>query len=1038
MRLADLSINQPVFITMIVIVVLVVGAISFLGMGLDLFPDVSLPVVAVQTAYPGASPEEVESLVSKPIEEALASLNRVQAVRSTSSEGLSTVIVEFDMDYSSRAATEDVRERVATVRPLLPSDVLDPSIARYDPASMPILIFAISDRRGVMAPAELRAASEKVVQPRVERVDGVASVSIAGGLEREIHVDLDLNRVRAHNIPVQQIVGAIKAENLNLPGGRLTQGQNERLIRTAGEFRSVEEIETVQVPRAQGPSVLLRDLASVSEGYKEARVLSRLNGRDAVTMWVRKQAGTNTVRVADGVKKQLSALQQTRPDLSFTVVADQSTFTRDSSNDVMMSLVFGGLLAALVVLLFFRDVRNTLVTVAGLPMIIFGTFAAMKLLGLSLNMITLMALSISVGMLIDDAIVVRENIFRHTERGEDPRVAASAGTAEIALAVMATTFTIVAVFGPIAFVTGIAGKFFREFGLTVVMAVLISLFEAFTLAPMLSAHFFKAIPPEKRARGSATGGFFGRVRDGYRALLAWSLRYRAVVVFVSLAVFAASVMAFSMLGQAFMAQPDTGEARISLELPPGSSLAQTDEATRRVEGILLSQPELEYVFSQVGSSDSGVDQATVYLKVKRIGQTAGFVKRIRPMMSAIPDLTYTIDDTGGISMGAGVMMTVRGRPLQINVQGQNFEDLDRASQMIVDALKAIPGTVDVGRSLTAGKPEAQVRVDRALAADLGVNTGQVGATVRTLVNGETASKFRTPDKDYDIVVRLREDDRQDFEDILQLPLATTKGNQIPLGTVAAISSTVGPTQIDREDRQRQIVVGAGYQGRDLGEVIADARKALARMELPAGVGVAFSGQAKYLEDMMQALMIALVLSVVFIYMVLGSQFGSFVQPLVIMLSLPLSIVGAAGALLVTGKSLDMMAFIGVIMLMGLVTKNAILIVDFINNRRRAGMERNEAILVAGPIRLRPILMTTLAMIFGMTPIALGLGAGAELRSSMAVTVIGGLVTSTALSLLVVPVAYTLVDDVVRRLRPIRELAPEASPAIVGSSDKTEG
>jgi HAE1 family hydrophobic/amphiphilic exporter-1 len=925
------------------------------------------------------------------------------------------------------------------MRAVLPSDVLEPSVVKFDLASSPVVIFAVHDRQNRMSSADLRRNAEDIVKPRLERVDGVASVDVSGGLEREVHVDLDINRLRAHNIPVQSIVNSIKSDNLNLPGGRVIQGQNERLVRTTGEFHSIDEIGLVQIPRSQGAPILLRDLATVNDGYKEARVLSRLNGQDAVTMSVLKQSGTNTVRVADGLKAQLKELQSSRSDLEFTIVSDQSTFTRDSTNDVLLSLIAGAFLAAFVVFFFFRDLRNTLVTVAGLPMIVLGTFAVMKAIGFSFNMVTLMALSLSIGMLIDDAIVVRENIFRHMERGEEPMVAASNGTAEIALAVLATTLSIVCVFAPIAFISGIAGKFFKEFGLVVVIAVLISLFEAFTLAPMLSAHFFKAIAPERRRKENDTGGgVFGRVLIGYRSLLDWSIKHRAVVVGMAILVLVASVLMMRTLSFSFMESSDTGEGTISMEMPAGSSLEQTNTTVKQIERIILNQPEIEYAFAQVGSASGGVDKATIYLKTKRTGQIKPLTARIRPEIAAISGLKFSIDDaTGMASMGSGSAGTVRGRPVQVSLQGNNLDDLDKASSMVMSALAKVPGTIDIGRTLTEGKPEAQVKVNRDLAADLGASTAQVAATIRTLVNGETASKFRTPEKDYDIVVRLREEDRRDLPDILLLPVTTSKGGQIPLNTIATITQALGPTQIDRLDRERQIVVGSGFHERALGDVVNDSQKAVAGLKLPAGVTVTYTGQAKYLAEMLSSLVTALLLSILFIYMVLGSQFGSFAQPLVIMLSLPLSIAGVAGALILTQKNLDMMALIGVIMLMGLVTKNAILLVDFINKRRQAGLQRNEAVLLAGPVRLRPILMTTLAMIFGMLPTALGLGSGVEIRVSMAVTVIGGLITSTILTLLVVPVAYTLLDDLLhvfqRRSNPVTQPVIQGVPVIAGSS-----
>lgn len=1032
MWLSDTSIKQPVFITMVVVAILVVGVLFFGNMGLDLLPDVSIPVVAVQTVYPGASPEEVESEVTKPLEEALGSLNRVSGIRSTSTDSVSMIVIDFDMEYSSKTAAEDVRERLASVRSSLPSDVLEPVVSRFDPAASPILSFAIADKNGKLSPSQLRTLAKNTIQPRIERVPGVAAVTIAGGLEREVHVDLDSDRLRAHNLPVQQVVGAISSENLNLPGGRLSDGGREDLLRTTGEFASLDEIGLVQIPTPLGGSVFLRDLANISLGNKDQRTISRVDGVDSVVASVQKQSGTNTVQVADAIKRELRAIEADNPDLRLIVAADQSVFTRDATNDLLFNLVIGALLAAVIVFLFFRDLRNTLVTVAGLPVILLGAFAAMHVLGLSINMITLMALALSIGMLIDDAIVVRENIFRHMERGEHPREAASKGTAEITLAVLATTFSIVAVFGPIAFTTGIAGKFLREFGLTVVLAVLISLFEAFTLAPMLSAYFFKQkAPATEGPNRSRWDGLYRGLERGYRVALGWALNHRLVVVLVGLVAFAGSAGLLPMLGRSFIPTFDEGEAVINLELQPGATLAQTDQVARQVEELLLKQPEVDHIFTQVGTDEGAAEKATIHVNLKQRGQTTAMVERVRPQIAAIPNISFNIDQQVGATLGlsGGTMDSIRGRPIQINVQGQDFSALDRASQQVMEVVRAVPGAVDVGRSLKPGKPEVSVRVNRARAADLGVSAAQIASTVRTLINGEKASRFRAPDEDLDIVVRLQESDRQSLDDVLRLPITTGRGGQVPLSAVATVQRGSAPAQIEREDRQRQIVVGAGYLGRPLGEVTNDVSNALSRLQLPPGVSVSFGGQTAYMQDMLVALTIAILLAVVFLYMVLASQFGSFVQPFIIMVSLPLSFVGAFAALLLAGKSLDMVAMIGLVLLMGLVTKNSILLIDFINRMRRQGSLRSDAILTAGPIRLRPILMTTLAMIFGMVPVAFGLGAGSELRVPMGVAVIGGLITSTILTLVVVPVVYTLVDDLVGRLQPAQEAAARAHPRV---------
>ena len=703
--------------------------------------------------------------------------------------------------------------------------------------------------------------------------------------------------------------------------------------------------------------------------------------------------------------------------------------TREAVQDMQFTLLLGALLAAVVVLVFFRDLRNTLVTIAGLPVILAAT--ALHVLDMSLNMITMMALSLSIGMLIDDGVVVRENIFRHMEEGLTPHEAASRGTAEIALAVVAVTSTIVAVFLPIAFTEGLAGKFLRDFGLTVAISVLVSLVEAFTLAPMLSAYFFKqsARRPDEPRRTTVFGRFFAGFNSGYRGLLSWSLRHRAVVVIVALLAFGGSAALVPGMGLSFLPDSDRGEFSVALELAPGSRLEETDRTARAAEGVLQADPTVEHVFASVGTSDGSVEKATLFIQLYERGHTEVVIERLRPELAqALGDTKFSVDQQSttavlGNSIAAGAL---EGRPIQFAVLGDDYATLDRVSADLVARLSQIPGAVDIDRSIKASRPERAIVVDQAKAASLGVTKAQVGTTVRALVNGEKAGTYRADGQDTDIVVRLAEADRSSPAAILRLPIVTPLGAQVPLSSLAGIVQSNAPSQIDRQDRQRRVVVGAGYLGRDQGEVLANARAAVAAMDLPAGVTIEVSGEAKYQDEMFSSLGLALGLAVLFVYMILASQFGSFVHPFTIMLALPFSAVGALLALYVGGFSFDMLGMIGIILLMGLVTKNSILLVEFTNQLKRRGLSTREAILEAGPIRLRPILMTTLAMIFGMIPVAAGIGAGAELRQPMGVAVIGGLVVSTLLTLVIVPVAYSLIDDLGRIVR--RQPATAAAPA----------
>lgn len=1014
MWLSDLSIKRPVFITMVICAIVVIGGLSYMRMGLDLLPDISFPVVAITTAYPGAGPEEVESLVTKPLEEAVSSLNGVDKIRSISVEGLSTIILEFKLETPAARAADEVRERVSTSRGRLPKDIREPIVRRFDPGAIPILTFAVTDRSGTLSPAQLRELVDDSLKPRMERVSGVAEVSVAGGLTREIQVDLRLKDLQARKVTVQQVIGAISAENLNLPAGRLDEGKQETILRTTGEFKNISEISKVVVANLGGVPIYVNDVATVTDGFKEVRAFSRLDKNDSITLTVQKQSKTNTVTVADSVKREIQRLRKDYPNVNVVTIADASTFIRDTRDDVIATLLLGGLFASLVVLFFFHDFRNTLVTVAGLPVIIIGTFAAMFFTGLTQNMLTLMALSLSIGMLIDDAIVVRENIFRHMERGAHPMKAASEGTAEIAQAVMATTFTIVAVFLPVAFTTGIAGLFFREFGLTVTFAVLISLFEAFTLAPLLSAYFFKPIS-EQSHRKSRLGAFMDQwgvwyavLSQGYRRVLTFALSHRLLVILIGTVAFVGALALLPFVGQAFEPKIDEGIFSVHIELPPGAALRETDKVARYVEDVLLQHPEVAHVYTKVGSEQGSGETAHLRVELKKRGQTEQFRDAIRGELASYPGAKITVRHTE--SFGSEESSVLMASPIQVNVRGGNVEELNRVSQEIMKRMRRIPELYNVDRSLRPGKPELTVAVDRPKAADLGVSAAQIATTLRALVTGETASKFRTGDKEYEVTVRLRKEDRDTTQDILSLTIPSAKGGAVPLRAVTQVKATSGPVQIDRGQRERQVVVGASYTGA-LGDVMAKIKLELADLPLPPGVSISYGGETEYMEEIFASLGLALILAVIFIYMVLASQFGSFVHPFTIMMALPLSIIGALAALFLTGKNLDIVSLIGIILLMALVTKNSILLVDFTIRLRKEGMSREQALLTAGPIRLRPILMTTLAMILGMLPIALGLGAGGEFRSPMGIVVIGGLVTSTALTLLVVPVVYTLVDDI---------------------------
>lgn len=1040
MNIPKISINNPVFITMLMVALVVVGLLSFTQLPVDLLPNVSFPVVAISVVYPGASAADVETNITKPIEEAVSSLNGVDTVTSTSQENLALITVQFTLETDSQKAAQDVQEKVNAIRGTFPRDALSPTVQRFDFTALPIMTLGVADKTGKASPAELRRYVDQEIKPRLERIDGVAQVNVTGGLQRQIQVQLNLDALRARRLAPAQVTAAIAQANASLTGGKLTEDGKDVTLRTPGDFQSLDEIGNVIVTQ-RGVPIYVRDVATVVDGFADQDTHSRLDGSDSIAITIQKQSGSNTVNVADEIQAEVAKLQQENPNITVVIASDQSEFIKTSVEDSLTDLILGGVFAALVVLFFFRDLRNTIVTVIGLPVIIIGTFAAMGFLNLSLNLVTLLALSLAVGLVIDDAIVVRENIFRHMERGEDPKTASLNGTNEVGLSVLAMTLTVVSVFLPIAFVSGIVGRFFSSFGLTVTAAVLLSLFEAFTLAPMLSAYWFKQrkLKQEEQkqveqahelAHGSAeieeaATAHLGWLDKAYRAALAWTLRHKLITAGIGALIFLGILACIPFLEFTFFASTGSDTISVQIQMPPGTTLAKTDAQAREVEAVFRSFPEVETVFVTVGGQGTP-ERAAFTVKINDATLLSKLEPEFRAKLADVPGIAFA---AGNFAGGGTAIMS---RPVQLNLQTTgDIQDLVVASDMIMNAIKDVPGVVDLGSSYQPGKPELHVDVDRERAARLGLSTAAVGATVRTLVNGDTASRYRDPGREADIVVRLRPEDRARLQDILDLSLMTPTGQIVALRNVATLSTASGPTALERLNRQPKISIGANVLGRAQQSVADDIQARVNQLQLPPGVTVEFGGQVQQFTESFQSLFISLLLSVVFVYMVLASQFGSFTQPFVMMLALPLSLLGAFLALILTGIPFDMTAMIGIIMLFGLVTKNSILLVDFANRLRKGGMARDQALLNAGPIRLRPVLMTSLSLILGSLPVALGLGAGGSFRQPLALVVIGGLITSTILTLLLVPTAYAILDAVQTRFtrKPKTEAAqPASAPA----------
>ena len=1026
MKIADVSIKQPVFITMIIIALVVIGGLSYSRLGVDLMPDITLPIVAITVANPGVGPEEMESQVTKPIEDVLSTLNGLDKLYSTSAEGISLIVAQFVLEKDAQQAASEVREKVATIRNTLPREIIEPIIDKFDPSAVPVVSFGVQSKGQAMNLPQLRTYIEDKIQPLIQQVDGVGAVNIIGGLEREIQVEVDLNKMNALGISIAQVSQAIRGENLNLPAGRVTEKSQDFLIRTKAEFRSLQEMLDITVANVAGNPVYLKDIGTVKDATKTKRTISRLNGQENIAIVVQKQSGTNTVKVADQVYKALDRIKAANPNVEIRTTVDTSVMIKNSRDEVINSLILGILFAGLVVLFSFGDLRNTLITVAGLPVCIIAVFAVMSALGYTVNVITLMALSLSVGLLIDDAIVVRENIFRHMDKlGQSPRQAASDGTSEVGLAVMATTLTIVAVFLPVAFTSGIAGKFFRQFGVTVAAAVLISLFEAFTFAPMLSAYFFKKA--EKGGRKTLASRFEGfvsklyeKLGNNYRPILRWALGHRKTIVLITTGVFILSAYLFTLVGTGGAPHGQQPEFNLAIQTASGSSLEQTDRIVRRIEAVLRQQKEITDLAAIVGTTDGASDQATINVKLNIPTKDAqAYQDRLRPRLAVIPGATITFQEA--MSMGGGAMSSMQQLPVQIDLKGTDLGHLNKAGDDVVKALQSVSGLVDINSNNRPPKPEIQIQIDRERATRLGAGTFQVASLMRSMIDGDLASKYREGEKLIDIRVRASEDVRTNLDKIRQAYLPTLRGGSITLDQVAQLKIVNGPTQIKRTNRTRRISISANIlKGRAMNEITRKADAALAGVRFPSDVSYEYSGQVEMTRKMFSSLTLALFLAIIFVYMILASQFGSFVQPFVIMLALPLSIIGAVLGLLLANKLFDMVAFIGLIMLMGLVTKNSILLVDYTNVLRRRGLKRSEAIIEAGSTRLRPILMTTLAMILGMIPVALGLGASASFRQAIGFTIIGGLISSTVLTLVVVPVVYVILDNFVSKFSKKKE------------------
>ncbi len=1030
MILADVSIKRPVFAAMMIIALLVLGWTSFNRLSMELFPDVDFPFVVVSTVYPGAGAESVEIEVTKEIEDAVNPVSGIERIQSTSSEGFSIVMIEFELEKNSLDAAQEVRDKVASIRGELPQDIEDPIIQRFDPTAQAVLSIVISGDR---SPRDLTYMAKERVQERIENISGIGSVNLLGGYEREIQVELDLDLLKSYGLTTFDVQRVIASENFELPGGRLKKGRSELLVRTMGKINDIGELRDFIIDTPEGRFVKLSDVATVTDGVKEQRSIARLGIRDdgnfqvrrAISLDVITQSGANVVEVADRVKEELEQLDKELPDdITLTIVQDRSTFTRDAVHDVVINLIYGGILAIVVVFLFLANVRSTIITGIAIPVSIISTFTFMNALGFTLNFMTLLGLSLAVGLLIDDAIVVIENIYRHLSMGKDGARAASDGTSEIGLAVTATTFAIIVVFLPVAFMKGIVGRIFYSFGMTVAFSVLVSLFVAFTLTPMLSSKFLREEKSHKGSRNpifmitNAWNNVFSRIGEKYRGMLKWSLSHRWAVLLLATALFVGSFFVGGLLGFEFMPRTDESQFYVNFQTAPESTIEKTEEIIRKAEQRLVKYPEITKVYTVIGGSEqmgqAQVNEGYIYVEMLPINE------RDISAQEFIIDVRESLKGNPGAKLSVALEPSEGGSaPVEFAIMGESEQRLAQYTEMVEEIVRATPGAVDIDNTLTKVKPEVQIEIDRKKAADLGINRQELAMAVRMLVEGEEVTRLRDEDEEYDILLRLKPDQRDEIDDLESFMIPSHKDIEgiqnpaFPLSRVARFISSGAPPEINRYDRQRYYTVTANVAGRFTGDVRADIQASVDSLELPPGYNIQQIGEGQWQAESFQYLTEALILAVIFIYLVLASQLNSFRDPITIMMSLPLSLIGAFLGLLIFNSPVSIISFIGIIMLMGLVTKNAILLIDFVQQRREAGYSREEAIMEAGPIRLRPIMMTALSLIFGMLPLALALGPGAELRAPIARVVIGGMISSTFLTLVVIPVVYTVLEDALR-------------------------
>ena len=1039
-KLAEICIRRPIFAAMLILGLCVVGGASYVRLGVDRFPSVDLPTVSIRTELPGASTEEIETEISKRIEEAVNTIQGIDELRSISGPGTSVVIVTFNLDRDIDTATQDVRDRVAAVLKKLPDDATPPLIAKSDNDSQPVLTIALSGERTLR---ELTELADKVVKVRLERSDGVGDVQLVGGLTRSMNIRVEADRLEAYRIPITLVRDAIVRQNTDSAGGNVTRGGREETLRTIGRLSDAQAFNNLEITSIDGASIRIRDIGWAEDSAKEQRSTARLNGVTTVVLEVRRQSGANTVAVIESVKKNLKAsIGELPPGLELTVIQDQSRYIYAALHEINVHLILGSILASLVVLVFMRNWRSTVIAAVAIPASVVSTFGMMRALDFTLNSVTMLALVLMVGVVIDDAIVVLENIFRFIEeKGMKPFEAAKAATADIGLAVMATTLSLVVIFIPVSFMSSISGRFLYQFGITAAVAVMVSLLVSFTLTPMMSARLLRVARPETGHNDNKVGaprsrsGFYRWLDEGYSKVLASAMRHRLAVLLISLVVIMSTIPLYKMLRQDYLpGNVDEGEFNVNVTAPQGTSLAAMDEIMLAIGKEIRDIPGVRIVLTTAGGSFiGGVSEGRTYVGLapheervfslglltkntlsgkplatfRQITSQAEIMQEVRKRLKKFRDLRISVRNLTGFNIGGS------SSEIDFVLRGPDLNALHSYAEGLRTRADAL-GIMDADTTLKLDKPELRIQLDRARADDLGVDPGRIGTAIRLLVGGDQeVSRFRDPavNEDYDVELRLREEDRGNPATIGRLFVSRDDGSLVRLDNVARIEQIKSASRIDRLNRQREVRLRASVApGYGMADRLAALRAAVSDMKLPPAYTTAVSGRGRELEKTFGEFIWAFALSIVFMYMILASQFENLVHPFTILLSLPLTIPFAFLSLWITGNTLNLYSALGILVLFGVVKKNAILQIDHMNNLRAAGMERAAAILQGNRDRLRPILMTTLTFVAGMVPLALGTGPGSGERRAIAVVVIGGQTLSLLLTLIATPVVYSLLDD----------------------------